>query len=141
MSDYITTMNAAIEQHLPLDIQEKAKQFTIPIEFIQKMSELVVLIISSKSMTEATEKQSWFNLLPLMTDDQIAKLYDILRKEKQKLDEIEKRYEEKKLEIKKKYLMKWQNMGYIKKMEDLKAAEASSQAADEQEADALLASL
>ena len=61
-------------------------------------------------MSDASEKQSWFNLLPLMTDDQISKLNDILTREKQKLDEIEKKYEDKKLEIKKKYLMRRQNM-------------------------------
>ena len=82
----------------------------MPIEFIEKMPSLIVLILNSRSMSDAAEKQSWFNLLPLMTDEQIAKLNDILTREKQKLAEIEKKYEEKKLEIKKKYLMKWQNM-------------------------------
>lgn len=140
-TDFITVMHAAIEQYLPSDVQEKAKQFTIPIEFIEKIPNLVVLILNSRSMNEASEKQSWFNLLPLMTDDQIDKLNDILTREKQKLDEIEQKYEEKKLEIKKKYLMKWQNMGYIKKMEDLKEAESTVSTQDQQEADALLNNL
>ena len=140
-TDFITAMYAAIQQYLPAEIQEKAKQFTIPIEFIEKMPNLVLLVLQSKSMSEASEKQSWFNLLPLMTDEQITKLNDILTREKIKLEEIEKKYEEKKLEIKKKYLMKWQNMGYIKKMEDLKAAEAGVSTQDQQEADALLNNL
>ena len=89
-------------------------------------------------MSDASEKQSWFNLLPLMTDEQIAKLNDILTREKEKLEEIEKKYEDKKLEIKKKYLMKWQNMWYIKKMEDIKAQEAGVAIQEQQEADALL---
>ena len=140
-TDFLTAMNAAITQYLPADVQEKAKQFTIPIEFIEKMTGLVVFILNSKSMSESSEKQSWFNLLPLMTDDQITKLNDILTREKEKLDEIEKKYEEKKLEIKKKYLMRWQNMGYIKKMEDIKSAEADVSTQDQQEADALLNNL
>jgi hypothetical protein len=74
------------------------------------MPSVVILILNSRSMSEASEKQSRFNLLPLMTDEQITKLNDILTREKQKLEEIEKKYEDKKLEIKKKYLMKWQNM-------------------------------
>lgn len=134
-------MNNAIKEFLPADVQEKAMQFTIPIEFIEKMTGLVVFILNSKSMSDASEKQSWFNLLPLMTDDQIAKLNDILTREKEKLDEIEKKYEDKKLEIKKKYLMRWQNMGYIKKMEDIKSAEAGISTQDQQEADALLNNL
>lgn len=140
-TDFITAMYTAIQQYLPAELQEKAKQFTIPIEFIEKMPSLVILVLQSKSMSEASEKQSWFNLLPLMTDEQITKLNDILTREKIKLEEIEKKYEEKKLEIKKKYLMKWQNMGYIKKMEDLKAAEAGVSTQDQQEADALLNNL
>lgn len=137
-TDFITAMNAAIQQYLPSDLYDKAKQFTIPIEFIEKLPNLVVLILNSRSMSDASEKQSWFNLLPLMTDEQIEKLLDILTREQQKLAEIEKKYEEKKLEIKKKYLMKWQNMGYIKKMEDIKAQEAGVALQEQQEADALL---
>ena len=137
-TDFITAMHTAIQQYLPVDLQEKAKEFTIPIEFIEKMPELVILILNSRSMNEASEKQSWFNLLPLMTDEQIAKLNDILTREKEKLEEIEKKYEDKKLEIKKKYLMKWQNMWYIKKMEDIKAQEAGVAIQEQQEADALL---
>lgn len=140
-TDFITAMHTAIHTYLPTEVQEKAKQFTIPIEFIEKMPELIVLVLNSRSMNEASEKQSWFNLLPLMTDDQISKLNDILTKEKQKLEEIEKKYEDKKLEIKKKYLMRWQNMWYIKKMEDLKAAESTVSSQDQEEADALLENL
>ena len=92
-------------------------------------------------MDKTEEKQSWFNLLPLMNDEQIAKLNDILVREKQKLEEIEKKYEDKKLEIKKKYLMKRQNMGYIKKMEDIKTAEAVSTSTEQAQADELLSNI
>ena len=140
-TDFMTAMKQAIQQYLPVDLHEKALLFTIPIEFIEKMPALVILLLMSKSMNEAAEKQSWFNLLPLMTDEQIAKLNDILLREKQKLEEIEKKYEEKKFEIKKKYLMKRQNMWYIKKMEDIKAAESTVSLQEQQEADALLQNL
>jgi hypothetical protein len=109
-TDFITAMKEAIKKYLPAELHEKAFTFTIPIEFIEKSSALIILLLNSKSMAEASEKQSWFNLLPLMNDEQIAKLNDILTREKQKLAEIEKKYEDKKLEIKKKYLLKWQNM-------------------------------
>jgi len=140
-TDFMTAMKEAIQKYLPTDVQEKALAFTIPIEFIGKMPQLVILLLNSRSMSEASEKQSWFNLLPLMTDEQIAKLNDILTREKQKLEEIEKKYEDKKLEIKKKYLMKRQNMWYIKKMEDIKTAEATVSNQEQEEADALLQNL
>ncbi len=140
-TDFMTAMKEAIQKYLPADLHEKALTFTIPIEFIEKLPALIVLLLNSRSMAEASEKQSRFNLLPLMNDEQIAKLNDILTREKQKLEEIEKKYEDKKLEIKKKYLMKRQNMWYIKKMEDIKSAEAVVSDKEQLEADALLQNL
>ena len=99
-----------IEKHLPQDLHSKAKEYVIPSEFIEEMPELIEMILRSRSMEKPEEKQSWFNLLPMMSDDQIGKLKDILEREREKLAAIEKKYEEKKLEIKKKYLMRWQNM-------------------------------
>lgn len=139
--DFATLMKQAIQKYLPDTLREKAGQFTIPVEFIEKMPELIILVLNSRSMDKAEEKQSWFNLLPLMNDDQIAKLNDILTREKTKLAEIEKKYEEKKLEIKKKYLTKRQTMGYVKKMEDIKSIEATHTANEHAEADAMLAGI
>ena len=51
---------------------------------------------------------------------------------------VVRKYEEKKIEIKKKYLMKWQEMGYVKQVENIKQAEAKSEAQEDKEADALL---
>lgn len=140
-TDFMTAMKEAVQKYLAPELHEKALAFTMPIEFIENMPSLISLILNSKSMNEASEKQSWFNLLPLMTDDQIAKLNDILMREKQKLEEIEKKYEDKKLEIKKKYLLKRQNMWYIKKMEDIKSAESVVSSQEQEEADALLQNL
>ena len=91
------------------------------------------MLLWSRSIEKPEEKQSWFNLMPLMNDEQIVKLEDILTREKQKLEEIEKKYEEKKIEIKKKYLMKWQEMGYVKQVENIKQAEAKSEAQEDKE--------
>lgn len=140
-TDFMTAMKEAVQKYLAPEFHEKALAFTMPIEFIEKMPALISLILNSRSMSDPSEKQSWFNLLPLMTDEQIVKLNDILTREKQKLDEIEKKYEDKKLEIKKKYLLKRQNMWYIKKMEDIKTAESAVSSQEQQEADALLQNL
>lgn len=137
-SNFIQAMYQAIDQYLPEELRDQAKTFTIPIEFVEKMPKLVELVLTSRSMSENTEKQNWFNLLPLMTDEQILKLNDILTRERGKLDEIEKKYEEKKLEIKKKYLMRRQEMGYMKQMDELQEQEASIVQQDQEDADALL---
>lgn len=130
--------NELVTKYLPKELWEAAVWYTIPDQFIEKKSDLIVLVLQSRSIWSTEEKQNWFNLLPLMNDEQIAKLEDILTREKAKLDEIEKKYEEKKIEIKKKYLLKWQQMGYVKKMEDIKQSEAATNEKEDEEAEALL---
>jgi len=53
---------------------------------------LVQLVLESKSLEKIEEKQNRFDLYPLMTDEQIDKLEDILTREKEKLQEIENKY-------------------------------------------------
>lgn len=130
--------NELVQKFLPQDLREATKAYTMPDQFIEKKAQLIELILRSRSIWTTEEKQSWFNLLPLMNDEQIAKLEDILVREKQKLDEIEKKYEDKKIEIKKKYLAKRQQMGYTQKVTDLKQQEATSDATEDKEAEALL---
>ena len=132
------TNEQLIKQYLPEDLHEIAKQFSIPEKFLAERIDLVVLVLRSRSLDKPEEKQSWFNLMPMMSEEQIAKLNDILSRERQKLEEIEKKYEEKKVEIKKKYLLRWQNMGYIKKISELQTKEAESRKGESEEAESLL---
>lgn len=130
--------NDFVTKYLPQNLWQIALGYTIPDQFIEKKPLLVTLILQSRSIATTEEKQSWFNLLPLMNDEQIAKLEDILTREREKLNEIEKKYEEKKIEIKKKYLMKWQQMWYVKKVENIKAEEQKQNLQEDKEAEALL---
>lgn len=125
---------------LPKNLHEIAQRFSIPEERSDHI-ELVQLVLESKSMDKDEEKQSWFNLLPVMSKDQIDKLYDILHREKEKLAQIEAKYEEKKSSIKAKYLARWQNMGYIKKINDIQEKEQAMREKEQEEADSLLEDL
>lgn len=92
-------------------------------------------------MDKDSDKQSWFNLLPLMNQEQIDKLKDILVREKQKLAEIEKKYEDKKTNIKEKFVQKFEEGQYTQKMQSIKAEEAAHDQKEDAEADALLQQL
>jgi len=127
-----------IQKYLPQALRDVAPAYIIPDQFIEKKPTLVAMLLQSRSVEKPEEKQSWFNLLPLMNDEQIAKLEEILTREKQKLEEIERKYEEKKIEIKKKYLMKRQQMGYEKQVNTIKQKEAAGTAEEDKEAEALL---
>jgi len=127
-----------IKAKLPQELREKAEKFTIPDEFLTTMTDLIILVLNSKSMDNPEEKQSWFNLLPMMNKDQIDKLRDILTREKQKLSEIEQKYEQKKDELKTKYTQKREDMVYTKKMEEIKQKEAKHEEIEDQQAENLL---
>lgn len=135
------TDQTIVQKYLPQDLWELALSYTIPSEFVEDIPELIEMILRSRSIDTKEEKQNWFNLLPLMNDVQIEKLRAILLKEKAKLQEIEQRYEQKKLDIKKKYLSKRQEMGYVKKVTNIREEEAEHQEQEEQEAENLLDSI
>lgn len=134
-------MNPLITQYLPQDLRTIAQQYSIPDAFLSSQTELIILVLQSRSLEKKEDKQGWFNLLPLMNDEQLLKLKDILTKEKEKLLEIEKKYEQKKLDIKKKYLMKRQNMWYVKKISEIKEKEQQHTSQQHEEADKLLESI
>ena len=130
-----------IKTKLPQELWEKAEKFTIPDEFLTTMPDLIVLVLNSKSMDNAEQKQSGFKLLPMMNKDQIDKLRDILTREKQKLAEIEQKYEQKKDELRDKYTQKREDMVYTKRMDEIKKEEAIHEQKEDQEADNLLTQL
>jgi len=76
-----------------------------------------------------------------MTPEQIEKLVGILTREKTKLAEIEKKYEEKKRTIKEKYVKRRQAMGYNKQMDELEQKEAVHREKEIEEADSLIENL
>ena len=137
--EYIPMANMdLIKTKLPQELREKAEKFTIPDEFLMSMPDIIILVLNSKSMDNPEEKQSWFNLLPIMNKDQMDKLRDILTREKQKLLEIEQKYEQKKDELKTKYTEKREDMVYAKRMEEIKKAEAKHEELEDKQADNLL---
>lgn len=127
-----------IQKKLPQELWAKAQEFTISDAFLESSADLIVLVLNSKSIDNKEEKQSWFNLLPLMTKEQVSKLADILTREKQKLEEIEKKYEQKKNDIKDQYVKKREETGYKTKMVQIQQKEEAHQEKETQEADTLL---
>jgi len=132
---------AILKKHLSEELVEYAKTFDIEDEFVESDSELIELVLKSKALDTEEEKQNWFNLLPLMTEEQVLKLREILLREKKKLEDIENKYDNKRKELRKKYLMKWQKLGYLEKVQKVKAEEESQEQKEDAEADALLDNL
>ena len=80
--------------------------FTISDVMMREHPCLVYLILHSRSLSNDDEgKQNWFTLFLQMNEEQVDKLYDILYRETYNIGRIEKKYENKKAEIIKKYNM------------------------------------
>jgi membrane-bound lytic murein transglycosylase B len=127
-----------IKKFLPAHLQEVALKYSIPDDMLENNADLVVLVLESKSISDQKEKQSWFDLYSLMNQEQIDKLRDILTREKQKLAEIEARYQAKQEEIKKKYEETYASGAYQQQQDKIRDSERASREQEEVEADALL---
>jgi formate dehydrogenase assembly factor FdhD len=134
----MTTITPIIQKFLPEHLREIAMQFSIPEGFIEKIPDIVVLILESKSLDKEDEKQSWLNLLPLMNDEQTAKLKDILTREKVKLAEIEQKYAQKKEQMSQKFVQKFEEGAYQDKMQSVRSQEQEHREKEHEEADDLL---
>lgn len=62
----------------------------IPDEVKKKYPELIPQILASQSMDDE-ERNYWFSVLPIMTEDQVAELRDILDTEKKRLAALDKK--------------------------------------------------
>ena len=127
-----------LKKYLPEELIELASKFDLPEEFLEIDAELIILILQSKALETDEEKQNWFNLLPLMTEEQIYKFKDILIKERTKLNEIEQKYAEKRKNIRQKQLLRWKKMWYIDKVKKIQEQEEQAKSQEEQEAERLL---
>ena len=127
-----------IEKHLPEHLRVVAASYDIPQDMLETNWDLVVLVLESKSINEPKEKQSWFDLYSLMNQEQIDKLRDILTREKEKLAEIEARYQAKQDEIRKKYEETYASWAYQQQQDKIKESESVSRQQEAVEADALL---
>ncbi len=63
-----------IKKYLSEELWNVAVNFEIPEEFLVDMSDLIEMVLKSKSIDTDEEKQNWFNLLPLMNVTQLEKL-------------------------------------------------------------------
>lgn len=118
----------------------KPEKFAIPKLVKEKYPDLIDLIKSTESMDDQ-ERQYWFQILPVMTDEQIVKFKNILITEKQQLSELDKEYEDELNKLNEKHLLEWKEFESKEKSRAIQEAEAKSNEEEKQEEEALLAKL
>ncbi|EKD47983.1 MAG: tetratricopeptide TPR_3 [uncultured bacterium] len=117
-----------------------ATQFVIPDEVANKFPDLVKLIKETESMTDA-ERNYWFQILPIMTEDQVVKLRGILMKEREQLAKLDNEYEKELKRINDKHAIEWKEFQTKKAREERKAQESVAAVEDQKAQEDILAKL
>ena len=65
----------------------------VPADIAERFGDLIPLIKNSRSMDDS-ERQYWVDVLPIMSEDQIQNLRDILDNEKKQLEKAQAAYDE-----------------------------------------------
>jgi hypothetical protein len=87
------------------------------------------------------ERQYWFQIMPIMTDEQIGKLREILVNEKNQLASIDREYEQEVKRINEKHVLEWKEFEAKEKREKLHAKESAAEKGEKEEEEALLKKL
>src|SRR5210317_1386179 len=102
----------------------------IPQEVQEKFPELIEMIKASQSMN-LDERQYWVDVLPIMNEEQIGNLKNILANDKQQIDEADKEYQEGMQEDAKTAMNKFDEFKYKEKKRLLYEAEAQHEKEEE----------
>lgn len=115
-------------------------QFEIPQTVRDRFPHLIPLILQTESMTN-DERQYWFQILPIMTDEQVKKLEEILVNEKQQLEKLDQEYQEEIKHINAKHNSQWKEFEEKEKRRKLRETESKSEQEEKAHEEELLKKL
>lgn len=119
---------------------DSGKQFNIPPAVLAKYPDLVEMIKKTESMTDE-EREYWFQILPIMTEDQVVRLKNILSEEATQLAKLDEQYQGELTKLNQKHLDEWDNFQRKQDREGLEKAEAKEEASEAAAQEALLKQL
>lgn len=106
--------------------KEDLEKFGIAEKFVKENPALVDLILKTESMKDK-ERKYWFQLLPIMTTEQVQKLQGILQNERDQLATLDAKYETEIKKLNDKHLLEWKEHEAKEKREKLESAEKESE--------------
>lgn len=104
-------------------------KFNIPAAVLAKYPELVALIKKTESMSDE-EREYWFQILPIMTADQVKRLQTILDEEANQLSKLDTQYQDELTKLNKKHLEEWNVFQKKQDRQALQTAEANQEAVE-----------
>jgi len=117
-----------------------ASTLNIPEDVQKQFSELIGFIKGSQSMNDE-ERQYWIDVLPIMTEDQLANLNSILGNEKKQIAEADKQYEQGVKEDVKYFKLEFDEIKYKEKKLLRQKAEKMEEIAEKKDEEAVLAEI
>jgi hypothetical protein len=115
-------------------------EYNVPDVVMQKYPDLVALIKKTESMSK-DERNYWFQILPIMTDDQVARLRKILDDEASQLTKLDSEYQTELAKLNEKHLKEWDDFERTQKRDELKKVESASSAEEAKHQEDLLKQL
>ena len=113
------------------------EKYPVPALVKEKFPDLMQLIKETESMNEE-EREYWYQILPIMTEDQIKKFRDILVNEKQQLTTLDKEYEQELSKLNEKHMIEWKEFETKEKRRSIATAEQASKDKEKQDEEELL---
>lgn len=128
-------LEEAAMQASALTVAAPPEKYAVPDLVKQKFPDLIQLIKETESMNDE-ERDYWFQILPIMTEEQIQKFRDILLNEKSQLSKLDKEYESELTKLNEKHMIEWKEFESKEKRKALteaeKAANVKEQATEEE---------
>ncbi|MDP4008530.1 MAG: hypothetical protein Q8P68_05060 [Candidatus Peregrinibacteria bacterium] len=118
----------------------KRAQFQIPADMQQKYPALVDLVVMTESMTD-DERQYWFQIMPVMTEQQLLKFQGILETEKKQLQKLDQEYDDQLKKLNSRHLIEWQEFETREKRKEIETAEKQSEVQEKKAEEDLLQQL
>ncbi|MBI5151968.1 hypothetical protein HZA39_00375 [Candidatus Peregrinibacteria bacterium] len=115
-------------------------KYSIPQSVLQKFPDLVGLMLQTESMDEA-EREYWYQIMPVMTDEQINKLRNILVNEKEQLTRLDEEYNKDLRNLNDKHIIEWEDFTRKQKRKEVAEAEAKSEVTEKEKEAQLLKEL
>lgn len=121
-------------------IDEVIAKYSIPESVTKNFPDLIALSLKTESMDEA-EREYWYQILPVMTDEQINKLRNILVNEKEQLTKLDEEYNADLRQLNDKHIIEWEDFSRKQKRQQIAEAEAKSEITEKEKEAQLLKEL
>jgi len=115
-------------------------QYNIPQAVLDKYPQLVELIKKTESMSKE-EREYWFQILPIMTEEQVTRLKNILEQEAAQLTKLDDQYQDELSKLNKKHLEEWNQFEKKQQRVALQEKEASTEAEEKKAEEEILKQL